>query len=235
MKWFKHKIGSTSDRDLMTAISRFGPAGYYVFFETLEVLGRENAIDAPLVVDWAVFRDWFPGVTGPKLRRILEYFAGCRRFSVAISAETLTISCSKFSEISSDYAKKIRTRSEKYPSQTKNEKEKEKKNETDGNIIRRPGIRFTIRGQEITVTDWRTIVSGAGGDERLAARFLFRARKARKIAAYAIQGLKDGYIRVGTKEEDEADQTVVRWIGELLGDPDDTWREGVTAQIGDKP
>ena len=47
MKWIKHLVDSGDDPDIEDAVSLFGPTAYYIFFRTLEIMGREFDIENP--------------------------------------------------------------------------------------------------------------------------------------------------------------------------------------------
>jgi len=100
---------------MVTACLEFGGDGYWVFFGTLEILAKEKAIELPLSIKWKVYRQWFPGISDKKLRKILSFFDVSGRFSVNFLEETVSIFCQKLCDISSDYEKKRRNKSEENP------------------------------------------------------------------------------------------------------------------------
>jgi len=117
MNWFKHLVHSTSDPDLMESETRFKCAGPYVFWRTLEILAREDALKEPLIVDFDTFKLWYPSVSKRKLKEILEYFNTKRtnvkkipRITCSFDEIYITIYCEKLSDISSNYTKKKRTK-----------------------------------------------------------------------------------------------------------------------------
>ncbi len=112
MKWFKHLANSTSDPDLMESEVRFKSAGPYVFWRVVEILAREDALDGPLIMNFKVFRSWFPSVSVNKLREILQYFGEKERITGKRDGENIIIHCPKLLEISSGYALKLRRKSE---------------------------------------------------------------------------------------------------------------------------
>ena len=140
MKWFKHLANSTSDGDLVTAIMEFGPAGYYVFFNTLETLSREDAIEEPLDMNFKAFKMWFPGISGPKLKLILNYFSSRDRFQLSYTSNRISISCQKLTAISDTYTKNVRSNLKKSGSQKLEVRSKNKKE------IKSPPQNFNIDG-----------------------------------------------------------------------------------------
>jgi hypothetical protein len=112
MKWFKHLTRSKSDPDIMESEILFKSQGPYVFWRLLEILSDENAIDTPLIMNFKVFKMWFPSVTVAKLVIILTYFRDKNRIIFKFIDMNIKISCIKFSVISSDYASKVRRESE---------------------------------------------------------------------------------------------------------------------------
>jgi len=117
MLWFKHLVNSTSDPDLMESETRFRANGPYVFWRTVEILAREDALKGPLVMDFATFARWYPSVSKPTLRKILEFFNEVRRkkdgfprITSSFLGDTVSIFCDKLADLSSNYTKKVRTK-----------------------------------------------------------------------------------------------------------------------------
>ena len=122
MNWFKHFVNSTSDPDLMESETKFKTAGPYVFWRTLEILSRENALKEPLVMDFSTFKMWFPSISKPKLKEILIFFTKKRtnfdkipRITCSWFEKSISIHCEKLSSISSDYIKKIQSKNGQCP------------------------------------------------------------------------------------------------------------------------
>lgn len=74
----------------------------------MEILAYEDAIEKPLIINFIVFRNWFPSVTQPKLLKILSYFQSKSRIKWKLIYDDIEIFCFKLSTISSDYAAKVR-------------------------------------------------------------------------------------------------------------------------------
>lgn len=108
MKWFKHLTRSKSDPDIMESELLFKAQGPYVFWRLLEILADEDAIEKPLIMNLKVFKMWFPSVTFTKMIMILTYFRDKNRILFKIFDDKIKISCCKFTDISSDYAAKVR-------------------------------------------------------------------------------------------------------------------------------
>jgi len=140
MKWFKHLSATHSDPDFMEAEMIFGTAGPYVFWRTLEILAKEDAVEEPLEINKKVFRRYFPGIKSGTLWKVLGYYSDKRRINIVHKAEEyITIFCPKLCDISSDYSSKVRRDSEstevKYPPQKKKENKKKKEKENIPPII----------------------------------------------------------------------------------------------------
>jgi hypothetical protein len=108
MKWFKHLTRSKSDPDIMESELKFKSNGPYVFWRLLEILGDENAINTPLIINFKVFKMWFPSITVRKLVEVLTYFQHKSRIIFKLVDEEIQISCIKLGDISSDYVDKVR-------------------------------------------------------------------------------------------------------------------------------
>lgn len=111
MKWFKHLTKSKSDPDIQESEIRFKSQGPYVFWRMLEIMSAEDATDKPLIMNFEVFRNWFPSVTRPKLMKILSYFQHKSRIKWKLNEDDIEIFCFKLSDISSDYSAKVRSKS----------------------------------------------------------------------------------------------------------------------------
>lgn len=136
MLWFKHIANTTSDPDLMTGILRFGSDAYYVFFETLEILTKEEVFDEPKVFDFAFFKTFFPHISGPKLKSILTYFSDCRgnagempRILAEFNGLKVILFCDKLSKLSRSYVKKLGKKTEKNSTHRRKKKEERRKKE----------------------------------------------------------------------------------------------------------
>jgi hypothetical protein len=108
MKWFKHLVNSTSDPDLMEAELKFKANGTYVFWRLLEILSREDALDKPLIINFTVFRNWFPSISKQNLIKILSFFDQKSRITYSLLGENISVYCNKLSIISSEYTNKVR-------------------------------------------------------------------------------------------------------------------------------
>jgi len=112
MKWFKHLVRSKSDPHILESEVKFKAQGPYVFWRMLEILSDENAVDKPLIMNFKVFKMWFPSVTRHKLVTILIFFRDKNRIIFKLVDENIELYCNKLSTISSDYSEKVRRVSE---------------------------------------------------------------------------------------------------------------------------
>lgn len=112
MKWFKHLVGSTSDPDLMEAELKYKANGTYVFWRVLEILAREDVLTDPLIMNFKVFKSWFPVLSSKKLKEIIQFFCDKERMAVEYINDDIKIFCNKLSVISSNYTKKVQRENE---------------------------------------------------------------------------------------------------------------------------
>lgn len=115
MKWFKHLSGAMTDNLIFEAMQRFGPAGYVVFFGTLEIMADEFDAENPgscripikkLTQNLQLSRQ--------KTVKVLRYFqqksneplTKDKSFSVCFEPDHVVIKCNRLAELSDEYAKK---------------------------------------------------------------------------------------------------------------------------------
>ena len=236
MLWFKHISKSTSDPDLLTGIMRYGADAYFVYFNTLEVLSREDAVDVPLSMDFKAFAEYFPTVSKKKLATILAYFASDerqkKRFylrknekNLYFFDENFTIYSYKLSDISGTYTKKVRSKLKQKPALRRKKKEERSIKKTTTKKRGGAGKKltgympFTINNQKIKKSFYYTLVKLYG--DWNAKRYLYRARKAKNIEAYIKGGLVDkdgelGYIKIARADESDDPKKVNRWINTII-------------------
>jgi len=88
MRWFKHLVDSGDDPDILEAIELFGSYGYYVFFRTLEIMGREFKIKTPGYNDFSIeFLSKKYQKTWKKTEKVLLYFKSKKRIFFKIYRE----------------------------------------------------------------------------------------------------------------------------------------------------
>jgi hypothetical protein len=140
MKWYQHLVDSEDDPDIMEAIEIFGHHGYYVFFRTLSIVGREFNVETPgyICMNFAVFSKKFQKVSQKKLQKILKNFQKNRRIFTKVfkkdGVEFIHINVPKFRNLLSDNAmRKIREYKKKtgFKSESKRLKDKEKEKDKD--------------------------------------------------------------------------------------------------------
>lgn len=115
MKWFKHLAGAANDNLIYEAMHRFGPAGYAVFFITLEIMADEFDPENP-----GQCRIPFKKLTKnlqlsrQKTDKILRYFDQKanetqnknKSFLVQFEKDHVIITCNRMAELCDEYAKK---------------------------------------------------------------------------------------------------------------------------------
>jgi hypothetical protein len=108
LKWFKHLVKSGDNSDIETAIELFGPAGYYVFFRTLEIMADEFSPDGNVFL-WDVFRKKFR-VSPAKLIKILQFFDEKNRIFLSFFNQNrknyIRLKCPKLSTLADEYTRK---------------------------------------------------------------------------------------------------------------------------------
>ena len=111
MKWFKHLVDSGDDPDIDDAISLFGPAGYYVFFRTLEIMGREFDPENPGKNKFSVlyFKSKFR-CNWSTTKKILNYFHEKHRIQFVFTntehMDQIELNCPKLRGLCDEYSKK---------------------------------------------------------------------------------------------------------------------------------
>jgi len=165
MKWFKHLVNSTSDPNLMEAELKFKANGTYVFWRVLEILAREDILVKPLIMNFKVFKSWFPAISSKKLKDILQFFCDKKRISVEYINGDIKIFCKKLSVISSNYTKKVQRDYEESTNSERSldievdlEKDKDNKQKLspDGGLFNRESLKELIR-EKANGTGWKTL------------------------------------------------------------------------------
>ena len=111
MKWFKHITDSGDDPHIDDSITRFGPLGYYVFFRTLEVMGREfnNSDPGRNTFSVSYFRSKFR-CNWKSIRNILEFYNNRKRIVFKLHDNDgiphITLFCPKLKTLCDDYTQK---------------------------------------------------------------------------------------------------------------------------------
>jgi len=121
MKWFKHLVDSGSDPDIVDSVNIFGPAGYYVFFRTLELMSREFDIKNPGFVQFSTkFLRKNYQISEKKLMKILDYYQEKRRIFYKIipckPLPKIELNCPKLKTLTDEYTnKKLKEKSGQNP------------------------------------------------------------------------------------------------------------------------
>lgn len=138
MKYFNHLCDSGDDPDIQDAINEFGHHGYYVFFRTLEILGRELDPSKPgyICISFEVFRKKFSKVSEKILKRILKHFQNSRRiFTKTFEKNSKTfihVNCPKFRKLLNESTmRKVREYRKKTGSKTVKKRLKDKDEDKD--------------------------------------------------------------------------------------------------------
>lgn len=111
MKWYKHITDSLDDPDIYDACELFGPAGYLVFFRTLEVMGREFDVQNPGVNTFSVafLKKKYP-LSWRNTSRILQFYHEKKRIFCQYSTNgklpTITLNCPKLKTLCDEYTEK---------------------------------------------------------------------------------------------------------------------------------
>jgi hypothetical protein len=111
MKWLKHIVESGDDPDIDDSITLFGADGYYVFFRTLEVMGREFDINKPGINIFSVefLRNKYR-VSWGKVVKILSFYQEKKRifheFLDDNRLPSIMLNCPKLQELSDEYTQK---------------------------------------------------------------------------------------------------------------------------------
>jgi hypothetical protein len=138
MRWYQHLVDSGDDPDIMTAVRLHGHHAYYVFFRTLEIIGREFNPATPgyMRMSFIIFSLKFQSVNRKVLLRILSTFQKqgrifSKRFQID-GEEYIHINCPKLRKLLSDNAlRKIREYKKKTGSKPGRNRLKEKEKDKD--------------------------------------------------------------------------------------------------------
>lgn len=108
MDWYQHSTGSHDDPDISDAIDEFGPAGYSVFFITLEIYGTEyNHVNSE---GWLTISQTFLRrklrISSTKAEQILNFYSERQRIMIKVEKNSISINCPKFIEIASNWTKR---------------------------------------------------------------------------------------------------------------------------------
>lgn len=246
MLWFKHIAKSKSDPDIVSGIMRYGSDAYFVFFNTLEVLSIEDCVDMPLEMDFNAFHSFFPRVSKRRLAEILMFYASDERQKPRFYLrknnkkniffdENFCIYCYKLHDLSSTYAKNVRTKIktdlslrrkkkedlDSYSKTTKKAPVKKGKKKIAKRKAKKPAklMPFKINGQPIPESFHYYLIKNYS--DWAARRFYYRARNSKNVIAYIRGGLKDkdgtvGYIKQAKADESDNPKKVNRWIIENI-------------------
>ena len=111
MKWIKHITDSADDPDIDDAITLFGSDGYYVFFRTLEVMGREFDVkkSGQNVFSATFFYKKFR-LPAKKVDKVLAFYSKRKRiiFEKLDGDElpSVHLNCPKLGELCDEYTRK---------------------------------------------------------------------------------------------------------------------------------
>jgi hypothetical protein len=111
VKWIKHLVDSGDDPDIMDAVNIFGPAGYYVFFRTLELMAREFSVDTPgeNIFSIPILRKKFQ-ISFKKVEEILKFFDEKDRIKVKFlngdKLLSIHLKCEKLKELSDEFTQR---------------------------------------------------------------------------------------------------------------------------------
>ena len=124
MKWFKHLVDSRSDPYIGELIVHFGFAGPYMFWTTLEIMGKEFDIEDPgcnkFSFKWFLSQ-FFGGIGRKKFQDFLDFSVKKGRFFYNLDGDLLIIKCPKFKDLCDDYtAKQARGKPEVTPNKIRN-------------------------------------------------------------------------------------------------------------------
>lgn len=137
MKWLKHIVDSGDDPDIDDSITIFGSDGYYVFFRTLEVMGREFDIENPGVNTFSTeFLRKKYRVSWGKVVKILSFYQEKGRifheFFNDNRLPSIRLNCPKLQELSDEYTQKaIKKMSGQTPDQCRDKVSIEEEREED--------------------------------------------------------------------------------------------------------
>jgi hypothetical protein len=111
MKWIKHVVDSADDPDIDDSITLFGSDGYYVFFRTLEVMGREFDINSPGENTFSVeFLRKKYRVSWQKVVKVLSFFQERERIFLKFLDKNrlplIWLHCPKLQELTDEYTQK---------------------------------------------------------------------------------------------------------------------------------
>jgi hypothetical protein len=112
MKWFKHLVESGNDPDIGAIMDEFGFQGYYLFFRTLEILGREcdphNPGELNCNFSW-LKSQFFCGISKKKLKSFYDFCSklnkGKGRFVYEMNGRDINLKCMKFKELVDEYTR----------------------------------------------------------------------------------------------------------------------------------
>ena len=112
MDWFKHFTNATNDADISDAEDVFGDAGYVVYFKMMEIYGDDFH-----KIDDEGFLRVSKGFLSRRMRKkfkkietILKFFERCGKLRLRESDEKLFICIPKFIELSSNWTKRVNSK-----------------------------------------------------------------------------------------------------------------------------
>lgn len=109
MLWFKHLVDSGDDPDIGTIMSKFGSQGYYMFFRTLEIMGREFDIRNPgkntFNFEWLLGR-YRCRIGAKTLQDFFKLTTKLKRIKCRINRDKIFLYCPKLKELADEYTNK---------------------------------------------------------------------------------------------------------------------------------
>ena len=235
MKWFKHKVGSTSDPDMQESEALFKADGPYVFFRALEILAKEDVLHEPLSMNFVAFSRWFPSVSKNRLQKILTFWSEKNQNSGKIPRifcefidKKIIIFCEELSDISSTYTKNVITDLKKKNENSDCRIKNKNKNKNKINTMQSPAkpelkkvaIWKTINGHDIDYKYRQKVINKCRNDIEQAGRAFYRVFKACERnkdidpIKYMEAGFIRGYIWNSHIDETQNPGKVRKWVDE---------------------
>lgn len=108
MKWFKHISESGHDPDIGELLSIFGTDGYYMFFNTIEIMSREFDVSNPGEnnFNYEFFINEFRKVSKQKINHFLKITNQQKRIINKITGENIFLKCPKLKDLCDEYTLK---------------------------------------------------------------------------------------------------------------------------------
>ncbi len=116
MKWFKHLSGSLKDSLIFESIEKFGPAGYLVFFGTLELMSDEFDVHNPgkNTISIKKLRQTLQ-LSRQKTIKVLTFFDQKAKSNLnkdvalfaTVEGDMIHLNCPRLKELTDEYTNKI--------------------------------------------------------------------------------------------------------------------------------